>query len=69
MMTENTAIAIGSGVVGFLQAIIVLVLMGIRSDIKDIWDRLYNHYHEVECGGTDCGRLHTGNVVIPGAAR
>jgi len=68
-MSDTWAVAGAGAAVGFLQAMILLVLMGIKSDLKDVWNRLHNHYHEVEYGGEDCGKLHTGNVVIPGAAR
>lgn len=51
--------------VGFMQAVIILLLTSIRSEINDIWQRMNNHYHEVGCGNKDCTALHTGNVIIP----
>lgn len=50
---------------GFLQAIIIFVLMSIKKDIADIWSRIYDHYHEVECDSENCKTLKTGNVIIP----
>jgi hypothetical protein len=62
-MNENLIVGI---VVGLLQGLILLVLAGIRSDIKDLWERVYNHRHEVRCLGEQCHQVHTGNVIVPG---
>lgn len=64
-MGDNWLIVLVGIGAGFLQAIIIFVLMGIKKDINDIWDRIYTHYHEVECGSKECTMLKTGNVVIP----
>jgi len=62
---ETTIIAlIGIGV-GFLQAIIIYILTGMKSEISEVWHRMNNHYHEIECGNDACKKLRTGNVVIP----
>ena len=52
-------------VVGFMQAIIIFILAGIKKEVADIWHRMNSHYHEVECNNDECKRLKTGNVVIP----
>lgn len=52
-------------VIGFMQAIIIMLLIGLKSELKDVWERVYNHYHVIECDNRDCTALHTGNVVVP----
>jgi len=44
---------------------IYFILVGIKTDQKDIWKRLYNHYHEIDCKNDDCARAKTGNVIVP----
>ncbi len=51
--------------IGFLQAIMIMLLLGLKGDMKDLWDRVYNHYHEIECNRVECTAIRTGNVVIP----
>jgi flagellar biosynthesis protein FlhB len=72
-MTLETVVAIVGVIVGCLQTWIVFVLQGIKQDlkdlkdhdIKDIWKRMYSHYHEIECNNPDCRPLRTGDVIIP----
>ena len=52
-----------------LQTLIVLVLNGIKNDIKDIWKRVYGHYHEIQCNNDACHNLKTGNVIVPGGEK
>ena len=59
---ETTIITL---VIGFLQAIIIFILVGIKKDQTDMWKRMNSHYHEVSCDNTDCRMLKTGNVIIP----
>jgi len=59
---ETTVITI---VIGFLQAIIIFILAGIKKDQADMWKRMNSHYHEVSCANDDCRMLKTGNVIIP----
>lgn len=62
---ETTVIAaIGIGV-GFMQGIIIFILVGIKNEIAGVWKRLNNHYHEVSCTNVECKTLKTGNVIIP----
>jgi hypothetical protein len=68
LMSENMAIALVGIGVGILQGLILLVLSGIKSDIKDLWTRVYDHYHEVHCDNAECNSLKTGNVIVPGAS-
>lgn len=65
-MDQHILIIIGI-VAGFLQAIIIFILSGLRKDIAEIWGRIYNHSHEVHCASNECKTLQTGNVVIPGS--
>ena len=69
MFLENTALASGivAGIVGLLQGVILFVLAGIKSDIRNLWDRADRHYHEVECPSERCRAIKTGNVIVPGA--
>lgn len=62
---ETTVITIIGIVIGFMQGIIIFLLSGIKKEIADLWERLNNHSHEVNCSGPDCRTLHTGNVIIP----
>lgn len=71
-MDQNTltiVVAVAGSFIAILQALIVLILNGIKSDIKEIWTRIYDHYHEVQCGNAECKKLRTGNVIVPGAQR
>lgn len=51
--------------IGFLQAVMIMLLLGLKGDIKDLWERIYNHYHEIQCNSAECTAIRTGNVVIP----
>ncbi|MFH2076620.1 MAG: hypothetical protein ABIJ57_14965 [Pseudomonadota bacterium] len=62
---ETTIVAIIGIGVGFLQAIVIFMLSGIKTEIADIWSRMNAHYHEVSCSNDDCKKLRTGNVIIP----
>jgi len=62
---ETTIIAVIGLVLGFLQAIMIYILTGIKAEIADVWRRMNNHYHEVSCENNDCRALKTGNVIIP----
>lgn len=39
---------------GFLQAVIILYLSSIKSDLKDIWEKINNHGHKLECDKNEC---------------
>ncbi len=43
--------------------------IALRAEIKreqeDVWYRMYNHYHEIDCKNDDCKGLKTGDVVVP----
>ena len=58
-------IAVVGIVISFMQAIIIMLLVGLKGELNDVWDRVYNHYHIIECDNRDCTALHTGNVVVP----
>lgn len=62
---DNTIIAIIGIFMSVLQAIVIFLLTGIKSEIADVWKRMNSHYHEVSCENTDCRALKTGNVIIP----
>lgn len=62
---ESTVINIIGISVGFLQGVIIFLLTGMKTDISDVWKRMNNHYHEIECNNPECRTLKTGNVVIP----
>lgn len=61
----NVVISTIGIVIAILQTIIILFLMGIKSDIRELWKRLYGHYHEIDCENPDCQRIKTGNVIVP----
>ena len=54
-------------VIGFLQAVIIFILVGIKKDQADMWKRMNSHYHTATCDNAGCRTLKTGNVVIPGS--
>lgn len=62
---EATIIAFTGIGVGFLQGVVIFILSGMKRDIANTWNRVNNHYHEVECANDECRRLTTGNVIIP----
>ena len=53
-------------ILGVMQGIIILILGWIKIDQKDMWRRMNNHYHVVNCDNKECRSLKTGNVIIPG---
>lgn len=68
-------VIVGIGV-GFLQALVIVILTGIKTEVKsvreelaskerDIWKRVYAHYHEIDCSNDDCDARRTGNVIVP----
>ncbi|MCE5282878.1 MAG: hypothetical protein LLG93_12320 [Deltaproteobacteria bacterium] len=65
-METSIVMAVTGIVVGFMQAVIIFMLAGIKKDQADIWERINNHRHEVTCTGQDCRQLKTGDVIIPG---
>lgn len=64
-MDWTVTLSIVGVVVAFLQFIMVYQLHDLKSSFKDVWRRLNNHYHEVECNNEACKKLQTGNVIIP----
>lgn len=64
MMDGIITIIIG-GILALVNALILLTLNGMRTEMKDIWKRVYNHYHEIDCENPDCKKLKTGNVIVP----
>ena len=71
-MSENMWIAIIGIALTIIQGLSFFILTGIKSDQaemkadqKDIWKRMYNHYHEIDCENPDCKKLKTGNVIVP----
>ena len=70
---NDVTVAIVGGCIGVLQAIIIFILDGLKkditelkeNDIKDLWKRVYGHYHEIECKNQDCTPIRTGNVIVP----
>ncbi len=65
--TLTIVVAVSGVFIGILQGLILMILNGIRGDIKDLWSRIYDHYHEITCSNDQCHMLKTGNVVVPGA--
>ncbi|MDD5353500.1 MAG: hypothetical protein PHS93_10090 [Candidatus Omnitrophica bacterium] len=63
-MEGIVSIIIG-GVLTLVNALILLTLNGIKNEIKDLWKRVYSHYHEIDCTNPDCKKIKTGNVVVP----
>jgi hypothetical protein len=57
-------VTIVSVIIAVFQAIIILYLVGIKTDINAIWARLNNHSHLATCHGDDCRDVRIGNVII-----
>jgi hypothetical protein len=71
-MTENFWLTIFGIVFTLIQTLSIFILTSIKSDQKEIkndqkeiWKRIYNHYHEIACTNEDCKKVKTGNVIIP----
>jgi hypothetical protein len=64
-MTENMGLALVGIAFTLIQGLCFFILVGIKADITEIWKRIYNHYHEIECTNNDCKKVKTGNVIIP----
>ena len=64
-MGTGMVIALSAAAIGVLQALIIFILIGIRTNQDAMWKRLNNHYHEVECDNDECNHLKTGNVILP----
>jgi hypothetical protein len=62
---DGIAVAIIGGILALINALILLTLNSIKQEIKDVWKRVYNHYHEIDCENPDCKKLKTGNVIVP----
>ena len=69
-------ISVIGAALAIINGLVLFILSGIKSNQKDMkesneanqkdmWERIYNHYHEIECGNADCKKLRTGNVVVP----
>jgi len=67
-MAESAILTIAGIIITVLQTVIIFILTNMKTDIADIWKRVDNHYHVVECSNADCRGLKTGNVIIPGGA-
>jgi hypothetical protein len=64
------------GTLAIVNSLILVILANLRSTQKDMklvqddmWGRIYNHYHEVNCENEGCRTLRTGNVIIPHGSR
>lgn len=75
-MSENVWIALVGLLILIIQGLVCYYVSSInnkietvcednKSDHGDMWKRIYGHYHEVECDNSDCGKVRTGNVIIP----
>jgi hypothetical protein len=64
-MSENLLIGIIGAALTIINGLSFFILVGIKSDTADLWKRLYNHYHEIECENKACAKVKTGNVVVP----
>ena len=56
-------------VVGIFMTVVnglgLFILIGIRSDLKDLWKRMYSHYHMIDCNNKGCDARKTGDVIVP----
>jgi hypothetical protein len=59
------SVLIGS-LIAILQALILFILKGLKDEQKEMWNRLYRHYHKVHCDHAQCKDLETGDVIISG---
>lgn len=64
-MNWQVTLSIVGITVAFLQVIMIYQLSQLKAELREIWSRLNNHYHVVECENDACKRLRTGNVIIP----
>lgn len=61
----GTMLAFSAIVLGGVKAMLYASEKRAKEDSDALWERVHNHYHEIECGNKQCTALHTGNVIIP----
>jgi hypothetical protein len=68
-MVDSTIPTIAASVIAFLLTVLnglaLFILVGIRADLKDVWDRMYHHEHMVGCENDKCNIKKTSGVLIP----
>ena len=67
---SDTTPALMVAVIGALLVILngmgLYIMAGMRADMKDIWDRMYNHEHTIDCDNADCAKKTNGVLVLHG---
>jgi len=75
-MTEGIWIGLAGVLILIIQGLVAYYVSSINDKIKSIctdnkeaqrelWDRIYGHYHEIHCTNDACARAKTGNVIVP----
>lgn len=62
--TPSLMIAIIGALLVILNGLGLFIMAGMRQDMKDIWRRMYNHEHTIECDNVSCASK-TNGVLIP----
>ncbi len=72
-MGADATIQIAATIIGSLLLLVngfaLFVLSGMRQDMKEIWDRMYDHEHMIECKNASCEITKTSGVIVPSSGR
>ena len=64
-MSENAALEVIGICITLINGMGLFILIGIRTDVQDLWKRMYSHYHIIDCTNKACDARKTGDVIVP----
>lgn len=62
---SGVLLAIVGALLAMLNGVGLFIMVGMRQDLKDIWDRMYGHEHLIECSNKTCTATKTSAVMVP----
>lgn len=62
--SQSIAVSIIGALLVIINGLGLFIMMGMRQDNRDLWDRIYNHEHTIDCGNKECDAKETKGVVV-----
>ncbi len=59
----SLAIEIIGGLIALLNLLIIFLLSLIRDDIRQLWERVNYHHHDIDCEHSEC-KVKTRGVIL-----
>ena len=63
-MESGNSISVALWAIGALQSVTFFLVVWLKKDIKELWNRADKHGHVIECDGENC-KPKTAAVILP----